>query len=273
MKPLLIIPPAPARWPMIERIGLERPAEWWADFKARVSEGGAGAQDAVALIAPGGEALGLACICRGGSIGVLSDIFTRPQHRGRGFARMLVGALLNWFDVTGGKTLHAAAPIDVAQRLLVPQGFEPTRRASDAADARVTLRRGSPAGQHDETGPGAAEVRAVLRGDWPALYDLLQHRPGPDPRVGLDESALGAEEFLAQLSFQQRRGTCVLLVESRAERPEALASLAVDQLGERTYAMILPHDVNSPPLRQAVERTATERGYARVEYPLQALAG
>lgn len=270
MKPLLIIPPAPARWPMIERLELERSTEWWAEFKARVTEGGDGAQDAIAVMAPGGEAWALACIRRGGAVGFLSDIFTRPQHRGRGFAQSLIASLLNWFDVTGGRTLHATAAVDVAQKLLVPRGFEMKRRASEAPDARTTLVRGM--AESETAAAGAVEIRAVRRGDWAAIYDLLQRSPGADPRVSLDESALGAEDALAQLYYQQQRSSCVLLGEFAGQRPRALASLAIDQLGEKTYAMILPHDADGALLRRAVEEAAARRGYARVDYPFQALA-
>lgn len=274
MKPLLILAPSPARWPAVRDLLAHEDEVWLADLRQRLVDGLRGCQDAFAIMPESTHALANACIRRRGDIGVLGHVYTRTNHRQQGNARSLLQALLSWFDMSGGKWLYATSPRDVAAFLFENFGFT-VLRGSGAADAeRVTLLR-TPANVSAspfERGISRIRIRDVVRADWVLIVALLQHYSGPDPRMNLDESALAAEATALELIAQQEQGACRLLAACHQNRIVGLGSLATQQVGGRTYAMLLPHD--SPPqgLREAVLQLASARGYTQVDFPMEALA-
>ncbi|MFQ5805992.1 MAG: GNAT family N-acetyltransferase [Phycisphaerae bacterium] len=274
MKPLLILAPSPARWQAVEDLLSHEERLWLDDLRQRLVEGVDGSQDAFAVIPDGAQLLASACIRRRHDVGVLGHLFTRPAHRQRGGARLLMQALLSWFDMTGGKWLYLAGPRSLAEGLFEKFGFRVLRRLEHGGQDRVTmLRTPAHAGESPfENLTGRVEIRDVARADWALLVALLQHHCGPDPRVSLEESALAAEATALELIAQQERRACRLLVACRRDRIVGLGSVATDQIGHRTYAMLLPHDRPPEGLREALLNFAGAQGYEQVDFPMAALA-
>jgi GNAT superfamily N-acetyltransferase len=275
MKPLLILGPSPARWQALEELLGHEDEAWLDDLRKRVVEGVDRSQDAVAVIPDGGNLLASGCIRRRHDIGVLGHLFTSPTQRQRGRARLLLQALLSWFDMSGGKWLYLTGPAELAEGLFEKFGFRVLRRLERGAQSRVTMLR-TPA--HVGESPfeklaGRMEMREARRADWVLLVALLQHHCGPDPRTPLEESALAAEATALQLVTQQEQGACRLMVACCHDRIVGVGSVATDQVGHRTYAMLLPHDRPPEGLRQALLDFAAGRGYEQVDFPLEALAG
>lgn len=273
MKPLLIIPPAPARWPAMQALPLHDDPLWQDDLEKRFAVGVPRSQDAFVVFADGGLMLGCAGISKRHDLGVLSRVFVRPEHRGRGLARQLIETALSWFDMTGGKWLYATAPADVGEALGARFGFRPIRRATQQDSPRVVLLRRAADAPEDPltTADAGVTVHAITRANWPTLVVLMHNRPGPDPRIPLDDSAVAAEQAALQLVAELEAGECHLLGAFRGPRLIAAASVATGAAGERTYAMIMPHDDIPPALREAVIQFARGRGFAKVDFPLEHL--
>jgi hypothetical protein len=274
MKPLLILAPSPARWQALKDLLGHEDEAWLADLHRRLVEGVDGCQDAVAVMPEGAHLLAGGCLRRRGEIGVLGHVFTRPTQRRRGHVRSLMQALLSWFDMTGGKWLYATSPRDVAEGLLEKFGFALLRRSDSDGPTLVTMLR-TPASIDESPFKrlgGRGRIRDITRADWVLLVALLQHHAGPDPRIGLDESALAAEATALELITQQEQGACRLVAACHQDRIVGLGSLATKQNGGRTYAMLLPHDCPPPGLREAVLQLASARGYTQVDFPMEALA-
>lgn len=272
MKPLVIIPPAPARWPPLREMLAFRETLWLHDLERRLTTGVPNAQDAIAIIQDGGLALACAALCKAGDVGTLVHVYTRPEHRHRGHGAALIQALLAWFDMTGGKWLFHITARAEEEPFLARFGFKPIRRAPwTPADRMSTLR--GPGGLEDLLGSSAAplEVRPLARADWPHMVALLQHAPGADPRMTLDESAVTAELFTLDLLAQQEKQRCHLLGAFNGAHLVGFATLAVDAPQPRTYAMVIPHHGAPQPLRSAIQSAAQERGYEHVDFPLEAL--
>ncbi len=274
MKPLLIIPPAPARWPALEELWRHKGQPWLNDIRTRVVTGVAGAQDAYVIIPAGRQALAGACINKQGDIGVLGHCYTRPEQRRRGYARRLVETLLSWFEMTGGKWLFLGTTAELDDSFYRKFGFAPLRRVTWSPYDRLTMIRRAAAADADPLTNVAGElvVRPLTRADWPAMVALLQYRPGPDPRVPLAESAVNAELFTLDLLDHLERGACKLLGAFRGPRLTAMCSLATDRPGNRTYALLVPHDAVPPELHTAALELGHQSGYELVEFPLQSLS-
>jgi len=273
-KPLLILPPAPNRWLALEELLGHEPPVWLDDLKQRFVQRLDGALDALAVVPDGSRFLACACIRRRLDIGVLGQLFTQPPHRGRGHARRLMQTLLSWFDMTGGKWLYACTTPELYTGIFEKFGFRPLHRhAHDGAERMSALRTlaHTPPDPYVEAA-GDSALRDVTRADWPLLVALEQHWPGADRRIAIAESAVFAETAALELIAQQERGTCVLNAEVRDQRVVGLASVATDALGERTYAMVLPHDRPLPELRAAIVAVGLGRGYTRVDFPMDALS-
>ena len=274
MKPLLILAPSPTRWPAVEGLLSHEDHAWLADLRMRLVDGIDGSQDAFAVIPDGGNLLAGACIRRRHDVGVLGHLFTQPTQRQRGCARLLMQALLSWFDMTGGKWLYLTGPRELAEGLFEKFGFRLLRRLEQGNQGHVTMLR-TPA--HVGESPlerlaGRTEIREAARADWVLLVTLLQHYCGSDPRIRLEESALAAEATALELITQQEQGVCRLLVACCHDRIVGLGSVATDQIGHRTYAMLLPHDRPPEGLRAALLDFARARGYEQVNFPMEALA-
>lgn|GEM_PF-954086 len=284
MHPLLIVPPAPARWSAVSALGVHSDPLWQQDFEKRFSEGVPGSQDAFAVLYDSSLCLAIGCISKRHDLGILTRVYVRPEQRGRGLARQLLQALFSWFDMTGGKWLYATTTADLAEGLFRKLGFKTLRRAARTPfDAVVLVREAADVLTSDPLAlaDGELTIREVSRVNWPTIVVLLLHRPGPDPRISLDESAVGAEQTALELVAQQEAGKCVLKAAFCGPRLVGLASLAVDQTGDRTYAAVMPH-ARAPlftgeppwrePLRSAVLEEARKRGYGSVDFPMEALA-
>jgi len=274
MKPLLIVPPSPARWQAVQELFCHEETSWLGDLRKRLVTGIDGSQDALAVMPESAHALAGACIRRRHDIGVLGHLFTRTDHRLRGHARLLMQTLLSWFDMTGGRWLYVTSPRELVAGLFEKFGFRLLRQKAGTSQERVTmLRTPVRAGESPfEGADGPVHMRAVARSDWPLLVSLLQHHPGSDPRVSLEESALTAEATALELIDQQESGDCRLIAASRRKRIVGLGSVATGQAGPRTYAMLLPHDHPPEGLRSNMLDFARTRGYAQVDFPLEALA-
>lgn len=270
MKPLLLIPPAAPRWPGIEKLLTHEKPEWRADLRERIAAGLPGAKDACAIIPEGGAALAFAVVRRRGEVAVLSHVFTHPEHRRRGYARGVLHALLDWFELTGGKWhyLSCEPPMRAFYESL---GFQVVHEARSTAEDSVLLRtaKGAAPTPLDAT-HGPPELRDIIWSDWPQLVALLQHRAGPDPRAPIVETALSAAQIVFEMLQAQTRGACRLIAESRDGRITAFASVATDQVGVRTYALLAPPDATH--LREPVIRLANAIGYAQVDFPMELFA-
>jgi GNAT superfamily N-acetyltransferase len=274
MKPLLILAPSPTRWRAIEELLRHEEAGWLDDLRKRLVDGVDGSQDAFAVIPEATHLLASACIRRRHDVGVLGHLFTRPDHCLRGHARLLMQTLLSWFDMTGGKWLYLTSPRDLTEGLFEKFGFRVLwRHASETPDRAMMLRVPVRAGESPfEALDGPVRTRDVTRADWALLVALLQHHHGADPRVPLEESALTAEATALELIGQQERGTCRLTAACRRSRIVGLGSMATDQVGPRTYAMLLPHDQPPEGLREGLLASARAQGYSQVDFPMEALA-
>lgn len=273
MKPLLILAPSGAHWPALEQLLGHEDAALLKDLQARLTDDAGGGQDAFAVVPDGPRMLACAVIRRSGPVGVLGPMFTREELRRRGLARRLLQTLLSWFDMTGGKWLYVACPGDFCVEMLGHFGFLPLRRHSADGEDRVSmLRRQSHTAESpfDKLEP-RSNIRDASRGDWALLVALLQHHRGADPRVELDESALGAERAALEWLNQAESGACQLIVSVSSGRIVGLGSLATGQAGRRSYAMIVPHDHPPEGLRQAVLDRAAARGYEQVDFPMESL--
>ncbi|MEW6251570.1 MAG: GNAT family N-acetyltransferase [Planctomycetota bacterium] len=274
MTPLLVVPPAPARWPALEDLLRHKGQPWLGDMQQRLVRGVPGAQDVFAVMPAGSQLLGSATVNKYGDLGVLAHCYVRPEHRERGLMHRLLETALSWFDMTGGHWLFLGTTADLEVGLYGKHGFEPLRRMPWTPHDRVTmLRRGrGVTGKPYADAGGAVEIREIGRAEWPAMVALLQYRPGLDPRVALDESAVSAELFTLDLIDHQERGAYRLLGAFRGSRLVGLATLATERPGERTHAMLVPHTDAPAELRAAIEALAHDRGYAHVEFPMEALA-
>ncbi len=272
MKPLLIIPPCPARWPAMAELSEELGSPWREDIRFRFRDGVAGSTDAFAVVPDGGRMLAAAYVCKCGPVGVVGRVFTRPEHRHKGLAVSLFQTITTWFDMLGGRRLYAQAPRDTADALLARVGFRLERFSTTPAGQLATMVRSS--GLEPPAASAAhVEVRPAQRGDWPLIVELLLFNPGPDPRVSLEDSSGSAFVSTLELLNEQDRGTCALLAAVGGGAFAGLATVAVSQPGERTFAMLMPHSAAPPALRDAVLRLAAERGYTRVDFPMEALVG
>lgn len=274
MKPLLILPPAPLRWMATEELLAHEPAARLNDLKVRIAEGVDGAADALAAIPDGSRFHSVACIRRRREIGVVGQMFTQEHQRKKGLARALLQTLLGWFDMTGGKWLYATAPAELVDDFFAHFGFRVLHRGASDGQACVTLLRrlSSAAESPYDAASAEVEIRDVSRGDWPLIVSLHQHLRGADPRSDAAESALLAERTAADLLAQQDDGVCHLRGAFCSSRLVGLASIATERLGDRTYAMLIPHDRPPERLREAVVEFAKSKGYERIDYPMEALA-
>jgi GNAT superfamily N-acetyltransferase len=274
MKPLLILAPSPARWPPFERLLAHEDPLWLDDIRKRLIDGVSGGRDAFVAVSDGGHVLAGACIRRRHDVGVLSHLFTQLERRQRGYARLLLQTLLSWFDMTGGKWLYLTSPAGPCESLLEKFGFGVLRRHRKDEQERTTMLRtrahvpDNPFERRDDQ----LKIREVTRADWALLVALLQHRRGPDPRVSLDESAVTAETTALELINQQEHAACRLVAARCDERIVGLGSVALDQTGPRTYAMLMPHDQPPAGLREAVLERARQQGYEQVDFPMEGLA-
>lgn len=271
MKPLLILPPAPARWPGLEALLADAPELWRDDARRRLCESLPQARDAFCVIPDGGHVLSAACVRRCDAAGVLGQIFTRPTHRHRGLARRVVETLLSWFDMTGGRRLYVSAPSAELAARLESLGFRRLHAEPDDGDGRVMLLRGEPLAVCPGP-PGQVTVRTAQAGDFALLVELHQYLPGPDARVPLAQSACTAEQTTLELLRQHERGTCRVFVAFQGGRLVGAASVATEPLGSRTYAMVMPHDTAPAALREAAVEFARSRGYETVDFPLEAIS-
>lgn len=273
IKPLLIVPPAPTHWRALHDLLQHKGPPWLADIERRLVHGVAGAEDAYAVIPAGGQFLASVCVSKQGDVGVLGHGYTRPEHRRRGYARKLMESVLSWFDMTGGKWLFLGTTAELDEALYQKFGFAPIRRAAWAPYDRLTMLRTGEGVTDDPlaTATGEVVVRDVTRADWPGMVTLLQYRAGPDPRVPLRESAVTAEVLTLDLIDHQEKGSCQLKGAFQGPRLVGLATVATDRLGERTHAMLMPHTDAPPVLRDAVTEFAKSKGYAQVDFPMEAL--
>lgn len=281
MKPLLIIPPAPARWPALQELSIHENPLWLEDLEKRFLQGVPGSQDAFAIIPDGGHILACASISKRHDLGVLTRVFAHTDHRRRGLARQVVETLLTWFDMTGGKWLYAAAPADLADGLLAGFSFGALRRAARTPHDSVVMLRAASDVPPDPltTAQGRVSIHDVTRANWPSLAALLYNRPGADPRAPLDESAQTAELAALELLSRQEAGTCHLKAAFHGPRLVGLASVATEQRQHdpddhgprRTYAMTVPHTHAPPQLRDAIVAFARAQGYEKVDFPMETL--
>ncbi|MBK9119487.1 MAG: GNAT family N-acetyltransferase [Phycisphaerales bacterium] len=276
MKPVVIVPPAPQRWPALEDLFHNENRAFLDDLRIRVAEGVPGAHDAFAIAPEDAHHLG-GCfgIGRCGDVGIVRPALVRPERRRRGLARQLFEAVAAWFEMTGGRWLYLFATAELDEAVYGRFHFQPLHRAFWQPHARLAMLRcfghAAPT-PYDGSPAGPPAVRPLTRADAPAMIALLQHRMGPDPRVPLEESAVAAEVFVLDLLAHQDRGAGLLLGEWFGGRLFAFGSAGLDRTGARTYALLVPHDYVGELLRPALEQATRERGYEQVDFPMEKLA-
>jgi len=113
-------------------------------------------------------------------VGVLSMVFTKPEHRRKGIASILVEAALRTFEKDGGLAMHLGTANPVAIKMYKKFGFRPyfgngieyvgmryvTAGEENFANTYLAL-------------AGKAVVREAHWGDWPRLV-FLYNSPRPD---------------------------------------------------------------------------------------------
>lgn len=271
MKPLLILLPAPGRWNVVESALAPAQDARRADLAARFATQTEGASDAVAAVPHGSGAAAACVVRRRGDVGVLCDLHTRPERRKQGMARSILQTLLSWFDMTGGRWLYAFVPADGSEQVLENFGFKLLHRNATCVSMCRTL--GSTPESPLPATRAVVHSRELTPADWPCMVALAQHDPGPDPRVPLAEAALASESAASELCQQHRAGKIALLGAFVDGRLVGYASLAIDALGKRTYAMRTPiRGPEADALAAAVSAMATGKGYELVDYPLEAIA-
>jgi GNAT superfamily N-acetyltransferase len=270
---MLIIPPAPEHWSALADLLRSAEAPWREDLERRLTDGVAGAQDAVAVVPDRGHFQAVAVINKLDDVGLLTHGYTRPEQRRRGYARRLVDTLVSWFEMTGGRWLYLSTTVELDAAFYGKFGFQPLRRAVWQPVDRQTMVRPAPGatGSPYDDVSGDVTVRPISRAEWPAMVALLQYCAGPDPRVPLDESAVTAEALTLDLITHQERDRGRLLGAFRGPRLVALASVATDRHHKRTYALLMPHHQAPLPLREAVAELAQRQGYEAVEFPMEVL--
>ncbi|RMF77716.1 MAG: N-acetyltransferase [Planctomycetota bacterium] len=272
-KPLLILPPAPARQAGLERLLTEESETRRADLVQRFCVGLPHARDALAIATEATTPIACAVIRRRGTVGVFGQLYTAPPHRGKGHCRRLTQTLLSWFDMSGGKWLYAHTRVDLYERFLTHFGFAVLHRLPREQDEYVMLlRRPAAAAPHPFARlNGAFGTRRMTRADWPLVVALLNHYPGPDPRISPAESALAAENAAFDLFAQQEAGAVELIGLTAGKRLAAVASVALDRKGDRTHAMVIPHDRADAAAREAIAEFARTQSYTHVDYPFESL--
>lgn len=271
-KPMLIVPPAPTRWPALADLYQHQRPPWAADLERRITRGVPGAHDVYAVLSLAGRFVAGACINKFGEFGVLGHCYTRPECRRQGAARKLIDGLLSWFDMTGGKWLYLAATADLADGLFGKFGFSTLHHVPWASAARVTMLRMRGGSENPlAEDAGEATIRPLSRAEWPTMVALLQYCPGPDPRVSVAESAVIAELFALDLIDHQEHSEWQLLGAFRGPRLVGLATVAMDREGARTHAMLIPQTGAPVELRNAIVELAHGRGYEQVDFPMEAI--
>ncbi|HVA88095.1 MAG TPA: GNAT family N-acetyltransferase, partial [Candidatus Saccharimonadales bacterium] len=100
-------------------------------------------------------------------IGTMGEVFTAPEHRGRGLARAVCGALLDTFDERGGLWMFLATSNPTAARAYRSLGFEPHPDG-------LMLRERPPVGgfEADWFAPSEVSFRPITLGDSPRIVAL-----------------------------------------------------------------------------------------------------
>jgi len=269
MKPLLILAPSSSRWPALAQLLDDEDPRLLDDLRIRVSDGVLGARDAFAVLPESSRYLGCACLRRKHDVGVLGQVYTIPDHRRQGRARSMMQALLSWFDMSGGRWLYLTCSREIAEHVFEKFGF----RVLHAFGNSVTMQRalGLLGDNPYERLGESLNIRDVARADWPLMTALLQHYPGADPRVSLEESAIAAESTVLELLTQQKEGACKLKAAWRNKRIVGFGSVATSHAAERTYAMALPHDRPPDGLRESLAMLARADGCRQIDFPMETL--
>lgn len=262
MKPLLIVPPAPARWPMVESLLQQIDRGALDELRRRICEGLPDAYDAFAIVPEGNRAIAHACIYRRRDRGVLRYVWTSPEHRRRGCALRVLSALTTWFDMTGGRVLYSCGLEDIAAGLLGPTGFSRLHRTSEDS-ARAVYSRGQ---LPDAPLDAPIEIRAATLADFPLLVEMLQFLPGHDPRVPLHDSAVAAEQYVHELLEQQTQGRQLVFVALLGPRIVELANAILEPAAGRAFANVTPHGAPAAELRAAVTAAARQAGISDVSF-------
>lgn len=269
MKPLLILPPAPLRWPALAELLDDAPSETWRDeLQRRCVDSVPNCADAFATILDGGRCDSFAWISKRGPLGVVGQVTTRTDARRRGLARAVLSAAVAWFDLTGGKHLYAFGPEEVAAPLFGKLGFAPLHTHAGRASL-VRVAANCPPNPYDEPLDGPLKIRPTAPGDWCPLVVLMQHHASDNPAQSSAESAVNAPRAALDLLHAAETHKAGALAAWRQRRLLAVGSVALDQPGERTIAALLPHDAAPEELRTALPPLARRHGYSHVDFALE----
>jgi GNAT superfamily N-acetyltransferase len=256
-KPLLIVPPAPERWPKIEALLNHKGQPWLDDLALRFRQGVAGSRDTFAVIFDGGNLLAHAAIFSTADIGILGHVFVAPPVRRQGLASKLIETLLQWFQMTGGHWLYLTTEPALTP-LYERFGFQVLHRAPVGDGEQVTMQR-RPADGGITPLPlrgGAVTTRSVQRADWPLVLALLQDHPGADPAVGIDTTAVQAERWTLERLAEQAAQRLQLIAAEQNGRIVGLALVTPTAGSEPATIALLPHSRVPAALRQAALKAA-----------------
>ena len=117
-------PPIPEPYRRIDRL------YWWEDLREKVLQGAysRSSLDRFFVGEIGGEFAGcVLCIAPTDTrdVGLVSFVYTEPEHRTKGVMTQLLGALIEDFDRGGGKMIHLCTANPVAFDLYSKAGFVP----------------------------------------------------------------------------------------------------------------------------------------------------
>lgn len=275
MKPLLIVPPAPARLPAIESLLAHAGEARLADLRARLTAPPTGSHDAFAVVPDGANVLAIAAIRRFGPIGVLGDLFIRPDVRRAGHAARLLQTLLSWFDMTAGRWLYLLSPTDVAV-IFENFGFVrgPSARLGETDQVMMLRALSGVAANPYLDLSGQIETIELSRAHWPLMVAMQQVVGGPDPRVSGADASVAAEVVALDLVRESDAGKCAMIGLLQGGCLTAMGSFAIDQMGARTYALRMPASgAAGDAIHAAVLQSAAARGYTHVDFPMEIAAG
>lgn len=163
--------------------------------------------------------------------GLIGHVYTVEEHRRRGLARSLVGALLSHFDAWGGRWVQLSTANEAAMRVYRRCGFRTVQEGlrDDSLTEQVMLR-----GGEEEGGVGEAYHRTS--GEWEVEPYGLRHYAavwvflsavggsGKLPAVNIDKGVFAQERLLDAYEAQER-GECRLsvLIDAANGRPHGVA--------------------------------------------------
>jgi GNAT superfamily N-acetyltransferase len=196
-------------------------------------------------------------------VGLVGHVFTAEEHRRRGLASRLLGALLARFDDWGGRWAQLSTGSEAAARLYRRFGFAVVAAGQPGEDGERhrVMRRGPEVAEAYFEHSGAWRVERLSRDHYAGLCLLLNAEAGSSklPLLGIG-SGLEAERLLLEaLQAQQREEChCRVLLDAESGRPQGLACVRGGEAA--VYAPRAPGEAKDELQRHAAGADAPAEG-------------